>query len=172
MASIRLELLGEEHLGHVDALLYDPDVLRFTRVPEPPPVGFAKHWLEMYEVARRDGSREAFAVFGEDERFAGVALAPEIDRAGKQLELGYIVAAEARGRGVGTAILRALTRWAFEDAGAERAFLLIDVDNAASLRVAERSGYVQEGVIRSMHVKQGRRADVTLWSRLPSDPEP
>jgi RimJ/RimL family protein N-acetyltransferase len=38
--------------------------------------------------------------------------------------------------------------------------------------VAERSGYVREGVMRSAHFKAGRRYDATLWSRLPSDPPP
>ena len=36
--------------------------------------------------------------------------------------------------------------------------------------VTESLGYVREGVMRSVHVKQGRRADLELWSRLPSDP--
>ena len=50
--------------------------------------------------------------------------------------------------------------------------LLIDVVNAPSLRVAARCGYMQEGVLRSLNVKQGMRSDTSLWSRLPSDPEP
>ena len=69
-------------------------------------------------------------------------------------------------------MLRQLTRWAFDEAGALRAYLLIDAANVASRRVAERCGYVQEGVMRSVHLKQGRRTDLALWSRLPTDPEP
>lgn len=166
---IRLELLDESHLEHVDSLLRDPDTLRFTRIPVPVPDGFARRWVDTYAEARREGTREAFAAFEPDGAFAGIALAPEIDREGAQLELGYIVATEARGRGVGTAILRALTEWAFEELGAQRIFLLINIDNAPSIRVAERCGYVQEGVMRSLHLKQGIRGDATLWSRLPSD---
>jgi RimJ/RimL family protein N-acetyltransferase len=169
---IRLELLDESHLGHVDTLLDDPDVLRFTRIPVPVPDGFSRQWVKVYARARRDGSREAFAAFDADGAFAGLALAPEIDREGGQLELGYIVAPAARGRGLGTAILRALTAWAFDEVGAQRIFLLISVENVPSLRVAERCGYVKEGVMRSLHLKQGIRGDATLWSRLPSDPDP
>ncbi|HUB04584.1 MAG TPA: GNAT family protein [Solirubrobacteraceae bacterium] len=54
--------------------------------------------------------------------------------------------------------------------GAVRSYLIIDVDNRASERVAERCGYVREVVMRSIHLKQGRRIDAGLWSRLPSDP--
>jgi RimJ/RimL family protein N-acetyltransferase len=169
---VRLELLDETHLTHVDSVLDDPDVLRFTRIPVPVPEGFARRWVEMYADARREGTREAFAAFDGDGAFAGLALAPEIDRDARQLELGYIVAPDARGRGNGTAILAALTRWAFDELGAQRIVLLIDVENVPSLRVAERCGYTKEGVMRSLHVKQGNRSDTTLWSRLPADPEP
>jgi RimJ/RimL family protein N-acetyltransferase len=67
-------------------------------------------------------------------------------------------------------MLRQLTRWAFEELEAQRIVLIIDTANSASERVAARCGYVREGVMRSIHVKQGIRADCALWSRLPSDP--
>jgi RimJ/RimL family protein N-acetyltransferase len=172
MASVRLELLNEAHLGAVAAMLPDPDVLRFTRVPEPTPADFPQQWLAMYEQGRRDGTREAFAVFDGDGRFVGLALAFGIDRGEAEAELGYIVAPEARGRGLGTAILRALTDWAFEATNAERIRLVIDVENPASLKVAERSGYVHEGVMRSVHFKGGRRIHAVLLSRLRTDPAP
>ena len=169
-APVRLDPLGRSHLAAVSAMLDDPDLLRFTRVPDPVPDDFAAAWLARYEEGRRDGTREAFAVLDADDgRFLGVAVAPEIDREEATLELGYVVAPAARGRGVATAALRLLTDWAFAEAGAERIELLISVDNEASKRVAERCGYSREGVLRSAYVKQGRRADTELWSRLRSD---
>jgi RimJ/RimL family protein N-acetyltransferase len=167
---VRLVPLAEQHLDDLAGLFDDPDVLRFTRLPVPPPPGFAASWLERYESGRRDGTREAFAALDEAGRFVGLALAPEIDREGRELELGYIVAPAARGRGVGTAMLAALTRWALQDVQALRVYLIIDVENAASERVAERCGYVREGVMRSIHLKQDLRVDAGVWSRLPSDP--
>jgi RimJ/RimL family protein N-acetyltransferase len=169
---VRFERLDERWLDEVADLVADPDVRRFTRIPEPPPDGFARSWIELYEAARRDGSREGFAALDGDGRFVGLGLAPEIDREAGELELGYIVAREARGRGIATEILRLLTRWAFDQVNAQRAYLVIDVDNPASARVAERCGYRLEGVMRSIHVKQGHRADAGLWSRLPGDPPP
>jgi RimJ/RimL family protein N-acetyltransferase len=63
-----------------------------------------------------------------------------------------------------------MTRWAFDELGMRRLTLTIDVGNPASKRVAERCAYRREGVLRSTYFKQGRRSDVELWSRLPSDP--
>jgi RimJ/RimL family protein N-acetyltransferase len=167
---LRLVPLAEEHLDGVVAMLDDPDSLRFTRVPEPVTEDFPRQWLERYEEGRRDGTREAFAAVDADGAFLGLALAPVIDRDGRELELGYIVAPGARGRGVATRILALLTRWAFDEAGALRIALIIDVANPASERVAERCGYVREGVMRSVHLKGEARIDAGLWSRLASDP--
>jgi RimJ/RimL family protein N-acetyltransferase len=76
----------------------------------------------------------------------------------------------ARGRGVASDALGLLTRWGFDDLGARRIELFISVDNVASKRVAERCGYVYEGTLRGMHVKQDIWEDTEIWSRLPTDP--
>ena len=166
---LRLVPLAEEHLDDLGALLDDPDVQRFTRLPVPPPPGYARQWLDRYEAGRRDGTREALTALDDDGRFLGLALAVDIDREAREVELGYIVAAAARGRGVAVAMLAELTRWAFAEAQALRIYLVIDVENAASSRVAERCGYVREGVMRSIHLKGDVRVNSALWSRLPSD---
>jgi RimJ/RimL family protein N-acetyltransferase len=168
--TLRLEPFAEWHLEDVAALLEDRDVLRFTRIPEPPPPDFCRQWLSRYEMGRREGTSEGFAALDAG-GFVGLGLAPHIDRDAREMEIGYIVAPPARGRGVATEMLRLLTRWAFDE-GTLRVSLIIQVDNEASKRVAERCGYLREGVMRSAHVKQGIRADQELWSRLPSDPEP
>ena len=165
---IELELFSEKHVPGVEALLDDPAVLRFTRVPEPVPENFAAGWVARYEDARRDGTREAFAVV-EDGDFLGLALAPTIDRETQTAELGYVVAPAARGRGVATEALRQLTEWALAE-GMLRIELLISVDNPASQKVAERCGYVREGVLRSLYFKENLRGDTAIYSLLPGDP--
>ena len=167
VAVIELELFSEKHVPGVEALLDDPAVLRFTRIPEPPPEDFAGTWVSRYAEARREGTREAFAVV-ENSEFLGLALAPTIDRETQTAELGYVVAPAARGRGVATEALRELTEWALAE-GMLRIELLISVDNGASQTVAERCGYTREGVLRNAYVKPGRREDTEIWSRLATD---
>jgi RimJ/RimL family protein N-acetyltransferase len=166
----RLVPLADEHLDAVAAMFEDADLLRFTRLPVPVPPGYARAWLDRYEEGRADGTKEAFAAVDADGTFVGLALAPKIDLAGGEAELGYIVTPQARGRGIATTMLHELTRWAFAELGMVRLYLIIDVQNAASERVAERCGYVREGVMRSTHLKDGVRVDAGLWSRLRTDP--
>lgn len=164
---LRFELLSEAHLDALAEMALDPDVQRFTRVPVPPPPDFARTWLGRYDAGRRAGTREGWAaVDAADGRFLGMAAVPKIDREARTAELGYLVAPAARGRGVATAMLAWLTRWALEDLGALRLELLISVDNEASKQVARRCGYTFEGVLRSLHVKQDIRQDTEMWSRL------
>lgn len=166
---IELEPFAEKHLGEVQAMIDDPEVVRFTRLPDPVPPDFARTWLERYEAARAEGTREVFVVRLDGE-VAGMVMAPTIDKASRTVELGYLVGPSFRGRGVATEALRRVTEWAFAELGALRLELFISVDNEASKRVAERCGYVLEGVLRSHHLKGDLREDCEIWSKLSTDP--
>ena len=168
---ILLEPLAAEHVPLLRALVADPVMQRFTRVPVPTPPDFPERWLAGYVAGREDGTRIGFAVVDAGTReHLGVAFAPTIEPEAATAELGYAVLPEARGRGVATAALLLLTEWALSDLGAERLELRISVENGASKRVAERCGYVREGVLRSLFVRNGMREDTEVWSRLATDP--
>lgn len=166
---VRLVQFAERHLAAFEGMLDDPDVKRFTRLPVPAPPGFPRTWLARYEQGRRDGTSEAFAIEDDAGEFLGCVMAFGIEEDARTGELGYVVAAAARGRGVGTAALRLLTEWGFTERGLVRLELMISVGNEASKIVAERAGYVREGVLRSLYVKEGVREDHELWSCLPTD---
>jgi len=168
MARVSLRLLGEDDLAFLSEVVSDASIRRFTRIPEPPPAGFAHMWFGAYEAGRADATREAFVVI-EDGTAVGLALAPSIDREAATAELGYLVTAGARGRGLATIALRLLSEWAFEELGMIRLELHIGTENVASQAVARRAGYTLEGTLRSAHLKQGRREDTQIWSRLRTD---
>lgn len=169
---VRLILFDESHLRGFEGMLDDRDIKRFTRLPVPAPADFPRTWLERYEEGRRDGTSEAFAIVDDAGEFLGCAMAFGIESDARTAELGYVVAPAARGRGVATAALRLLTAWGFTERGLLRLELVISVDNEASKLVAARSGYVREGVLRSLYVKQDVREDHELWSCLPGDVRP
>jgi RimJ/RimL family protein N-acetyltransferase len=170
---IRLVPFGELHLEAYARILDDPEIQRFTTVPPPPHDDYPRTWLRRYEQGRADGTREAFAILdGADGSYLGTAVAFGIDRETSTAELGYVVAPKARGRGVATEALRRLTRWAFEALGTYRIELVINVDNEASKRVAQKCGYTFEGTLRGLYAKADQRADGEMWSRLATDPEP
>ena len=151
------------------ALVEDEDILRYTRVPAGADEQFVRGWIARYESGWDDGTRAGFSVRGHDATFLGFAAVVELDLANHEGELGYMIAPAARGRGVSLRALELLTRWCFDDLGLIRAELRIDVANTPSLRVAERAGYRQDGILRNVHFKDRLRSDVAVWSRLASD---
>jgi RimJ/RimL family protein N-acetyltransferase len=84
--------------------------------------------------------------------------------------IGYWVAGPARGRGVCTRALRLLVVWALESLELQRVELITDPGNTASQRVAEKVGFLREGVLRS-HLRHpdGRRRDSVMFSLLPGE---
>ena len=86
--------------------------------------------------------------------------------------VGYWLLPEARGRGLASGALGSATRLVFERFGWHRIELYHAVENERSCAVAKRSGYPQEGVMRSAmrYPVDGRRSDEHLHARLRTDP--
>jgi RimJ/RimL family protein N-acetyltransferase len=116
-------------------------------------------------LAIADEQTEAF--LGEVVLFVRTPEAAESDTG----EIAYVVAPQARGRGLAPAAVRLLSDWAFDGLGLARLQLSIHPDNVASRRVAEKTGYRYEGTLRSAKLIRGRRVDSALFSLLPGDAE-
>ena len=87
--------------------------------------------------------------------------------------IGYWTVAAARGRGVATRAVLAMTDWSFRQLGLHRIDLCHAAPNVASCRVAQRCGYQLEGVLRESHrYGDGIRYDEHLHGRLGTDPAP
>ena len=151
-------------------LARDPELERFTLIPSQRDEAFLETWLRRYESGWEDGSRAGFAVRGRaDGVVIGFAAFVALDLDKQEGEIGYLVDASARGRGVASRSVSMLTRWGFDELALERIELHIDPANAASSRVAERAGYRLDGVLRHTYFKEGLRADLAVWSRLRTD---
>uniref|UniRef100_A0AAU2UZ22 GNAT family N-acetyltransferase n=1 Tax=Streptomyces sp. NBC_00003 TaxID=2903608 RepID=A0AAU2UZ22_9ACTN len=109
----------------------------------------ALRWLERQWEGWETGKRLSFAVCaaqldgGYGKLLCNVCLKWNED--GREVgEVGYWTMAHARGRGVAPRALEALSAWAFDafaGDGLRRLELLHQVDNLASCRVAEKTGY-------------------------------
>ncbi|WP_412541747.1 GNAT family N-acetyltransferase [Longispora sp. K20-0274] len=160
-------------LGDVEGLLAacaDPEVVRWTSVP----LNYTRRTAEGFvaSAARlwERGDAAIFAVCGPDGAWAGnmdlrvSATDPAVG------DVGFLTAPWARGRGHCTAALRAVTRWAFDELGLTRIEWRAFVGNDGSRRVAEKAGFVIEGVERGRLTHRGRRVDTWLGAKLATDP--
>jgi RimJ/RimL family protein N-acetyltransferase len=111
----------------------------------------AAFWLSGQERGWQDGDWLTFAVLDlalSRTRAVGHVALKNRDGGkvgtGERGEIGYWTAADARGRGIAPAAVRAVTDWAFTAFGAEGMPYIMavhDLDNPPSCRVAEKSGY-------------------------------
>lgn len=132
----------------VPALLkaYDDPVMRqWVRLPVDTPEEAAR-WLELQREGWASGTRFSFAVtdLSRGGQLVGNLALKRPGPGPERAEVGYWTAAWARGRGVAPRALEALTAWAFAafaEEGLVRLELLHQVDNVASCKVAEKSGY-------------------------------
>jgi [ribosomal protein S5]-alanine N-acetyltransferase len=165
--SIRLRLRADADTPAVVAACRDPEVPRWTRVPEPYDERTAAEWT--VESKRQQEAGEGLHLViadAESDEFLGSIGVHDIDRAEGRCNIGYFLAPEARGRGVMRRAVQLLSRWAFENLPVERIEITIHPENAASRAVAEHAGYAFEGVLRSHTIIKGTRRDMAMYSLL------
>ena len=169
---VRLRSLREDDLDDLLTGYNDPEMRRYLALLSVP---FTRAQAEEYvhEIVPRlfaaGGGFFAVADAATDRLLGGVGI-DRIAPGREQAEIGYWTGQWARGRGVATAAVRALSEHAFHT-GLARLELLTHWENAASQRVALAAGFKPEGVRRgALPDRSGGRADVLAYARLAGDP--
>ena len=145
----------------------DPYIPQITSIPSPFTEEAGHEWLARQRQKSDDGEW-AFVVreAGADEPVAFTGIGRLRDPSVAQT--GYWVLDHARRRGVATATLRLVLRFAFAELELHRVQALIEPWNEASVRVAENCGLRREGLLRGYY----RGRDVFMYAILADDPRP
>ena len=146
-------------------MFQDPEALEWTRAPAPYREGDARQWLASLPAQMRRGASLPLAVTDAEDGSLLGSIELRMQAEGRA-EFGYVVAAWARGRGIGTRAVRLLARWAFDVLQLERLEVLAQPGNDRSQALAERVGFTREGVLRSHSLVRGGRKDMVLMSLL------
>ncbi|MFB7100875.1 GNAT family N-acetyltransferase [Streptomyces hydrogenans] len=116
----------------------------------------AVRWVREQERGWTSGERFGFAVLEgrADPGSAGAVVGNVVLKGAvagaASAEVGYWTAAHARGRGVASRSLEAMTRWAFDTFGGDglqRLDLLHQADNVGSCGVARKAGYAFDRIL-------------------------
>jgi RimJ/RimL family protein N-acetyltransferase len=148
----------------------DPEIPRWTFMPEGLTVPQARAWIETAHDALQRGRALRLAITDAvDGTFFGQIGIGDLDWNQQVGEIFYWVAAPARGRGVATSATKLLSAWAFDVLHLARIEITVDPRNTASQRVALTAGFTQEGTLRSYQRFKDGRMDAVMFSRLPGD---
>jgi RimJ/RimL family protein N-acetyltransferase len=129
--------------------------------------------LEFFDLLQEDRPPLRFLITIDGQPVGAIGLHRVNDAVrGIDAELGYWLARNLWGRGIGTAAVRAITRHAFSVVGLERVHATVFEGNVASCRVLEKAGYRREGLMRAAARKNGKLINMHLYARIATDPEP
>ena len=162
------------HVGDAAAVAEscsDPDIPRFTMMPEGLTEEQAREWIEHgLEWWPRGLARFAVTIPPSDECVGQIGM--QFDVPARRAEAFYWLDSRARGRGIASEALDLVTNWAFRDHDIVRVQVVTHLQNEPSQRVARRCGFRREGVLRAWEPIKDDQPDVVMWSRLATDPAP
>jgi len=138
---ITLREWRSEDLDDLITMFDEPDIARWTPMPSPFDVEAGIAYLKRAYHGRISGRRIQLAITADGGRPLGEVLLFGVDLGLKEAELGYLVGAEHRRRGLASAALSLLSSYARSSLNLSRLLLRIDPGNTASTAVARRCGY-------------------------------
>lgn len=170
MAGIRVREWRDSDAAAIAPILEDPEVVKWSHIVELGP----QRWVAEQRQARR-GPSMAVCGLDDDEVLGKVALrlpgkaspatsCDAIRSADHPVgELSYWVLPHARGRGVATAAATVMLDVARGIGGVRSVVLDIEIDNLASIRVAERVGAIRREPTRVEHDRHGVPRELAVF---------
>jgi RimJ/RimL family protein N-acetyltransferase len=130
-----------DDLDDLVEMLDEPGIARWTPMPSPFDVEAGIAYLRRARQGRSSGQRIQLAVTVDGGKPLGEVLLFGVDAGLREAELGYLVGAPHRRRGLASSALTLLSGYAHGTLGLRRLLLRIDPANTGSTAVARRCGY-------------------------------
>jgi RimJ/RimL family protein N-acetyltransferase len=135
-------------------------------IPHPYELSHAVAWIEQQQKDAAQGRAYSFAVRLTSRTLIGSVGLRDVDREGRQAELGFWIGREWWGNGYAREAAAEVIRFGFESLALNRIFAHHMLRNAASGRVLQAVGMRQEAVLRQRVQKWGVHEDVVLYAAL------
>ena len=115
------------------------------------------------DFADFENAESFFWLLKADEKVIGNISVRNINRRMLTAEIGYGVAAEARGNDYATEAVRLVTQKAFTQSPLRKLIAYVHQENRASRRVLQKVGYKPEGVLREHYVVNGMPVNEIIY---------
>jgi RimJ/RimL family protein N-acetyltransferase len=160
----------DDDIDEVTKASQDPETLRWTTIPFGYRRTDAEWFIRVYtREAWLQGAGAMFAIVDETGAYCGgidLRISTGDPATG---EIGFQIAPWARGRGLAPGATRTICDWGFQALGLTRIIWRAHVGNDASRRVADKAGFVYEGIQRQGCEQRGERRDAWVGALLASD---
>jgi ribosomal-protein-alanine N-acetyltransferase len=163
---IRLTEIRRSDQDALIEFLNDRDVNATTvRIPFPYTAADAEDWFTTVgQLTRQNGQPVNWAIRNEADKLIGdIGLELEAGCRSHRAEIGYWLAKPFWGRGIMTAVVKAVCQHAFENLGLARITAHVFSFNDASARVLQKCGFEQEGYMKKHYLKDGKFIDAKAY---------
>ncbi|GAC1508201.1 MAG: hypothetical protein NVS2B12_23500 [Ktedonobacteraceae bacterium] len=165
--TVLLRRWTEQDIPALEQASHDPYIPATTSVPSPYTYAEGVKWLERQQQHILENIGFPFCIADtqtdEPKGFIGLWF-PHLSQG--RANFGYWILPKARQRGMASAALRLLSSWTFEHLPVARLELWVECWNVASQRVAERAGFLREGILHSYIEVEKTRRDVIMYARI------
>jgi RimJ/RimL family protein N-acetyltransferase len=148
---------------------YQDPAIQHWHTRQPASQDEVRAWFEQYRQAWAQETGASWAVTRDGGEVLGRIAMGSMDLDDGVAGCGYWVLPAARGAGVASRALTAMSVWALGEAGFHRLHLDHSTRNSASCGVAVKSGFLLEGTKRSDAVHSDGRHDMHLHARIRAD---
>jgi RimJ/RimL family protein N-acetyltransferase len=172
LPGLKLRAWAVDDIPDLVSAWQDPEMHRWMpEEAEPFGVHQAAAFVEMAARSLAEGTALAMAI-GDARTDRAIGSVTFHVWGPRHWNIGYWVSPQNRNRGVATAAVSKLSRWAFSSRPSlERCSLYTLPGNAASQKVAERAGFRREGLLRRWAEVGGRQWDWVMYSLIREDLE-
>jgi RimJ/RimL family protein N-acetyltransferase len=154
-----------EDASHLAAALNNKKVLDNLRDGLPYP--YREEDARAYIAAMLGADQNAvyaFAITVDDVAIGSIGVFRKDNIHFKTAEMGYYVAEEHWGKGIGTQAVKEVCQYIFENTDIIRIFAEPFAHNLGSCRILEKSGFMCEGILRKNAVKNGVILDMKMYA--------
>lgn len=155
-----LASLVESNIDHLHAYL--PDVTALASIET------AEAHLQAASARAQLGDAYDWHLF-KDESLCGAIRVKDIDHVDRKAKIGYFIGSQFQGKGIVTSSVRTVLAHCFESLRLNRVELRCAAGNKPSMRVAERLGFMHEGLLRQDEFLNGVFVDLHVYSLLRDD---
>jgi RimJ/RimL family protein N-acetyltransferase len=162
-----LRWLTDQDVEALFAIFSDPEVMRYWNAPAMTDIQAAHALLARVHAAFTQGTALRWGIVrSTDDRVIGTCVLFHLDEQNRRAEVGYALGRAYWGNGFIQEALTALLDYAFGTLALNRLEAEIDPRNTASVRAAERLGFVREGILRERWLVGGEPSDSLMMGLL------
>lgn len=145
--------LTDSDYPNVIRIMCDPEMMRYIRAPETSAEAVLERIAFWQTYTAQNPGLGVWAIESvSDQAFMGYCVFRHIDYTpGNDFELGYLVDKIFSGKGIATELTSALINYGFAVHQAPKIVAFTDPENAASIRVLEKNGFLRRGIEKTSY---------------------